>query len=94
MGSITNLLVIASANGKCFASGTLTPASQDVDVITGLSAVDHCGVSLEGAPVSGHAFSSAVPGSTDGEINILSFELDVTVSTAEVAVTWWAIGDR
>ena len=79
--------------GKGFASGTLTPADEDVEVVTGLSTVDHCGVSLAGVPANGHLYSRAVPGATAGNVRIYSYENDFTVSTTEVAVTWWAVGN-
>jgi hypothetical protein len=86
--------------GKRFASGTLTPEDADVDVVTGLAVVDHCGVSLAGVPTyNGHMWSQAAPASTAGSIRIRSYEATATdnvtptASTSEVAVTWWAIGD-
>ncbi len=81
--------------GKAFASGTLTPADEDVDVVSGLDVVDHCGVSLAGVPAATHAFSIATPSATTpGSVRIRSYEDDYTVSTTEVAVTWWAVGDE
>jgi hypothetical protein len=51
-------------------------------------------VSLAGIPANTHLYSQALPGTADGDIQILSYENDFTVSTTEVAVTWWAVGDR
>jgi hypothetical protein len=94
MSILQNLGVVTAQNGKSFASGTLVPADEDVQVTTGLATVDHCGVSLAGIPASTHEISQALPGTLDGDIQILSYESDYTVSTTEVAVTWWAVGDR
>jgi len=100
MSIVQNLGVTNLQNGKRFASGTLTPASEDEDVVTGLDVVDHCGVSLAGIPTfNGHMWSTATPAAAVGQVRIRSYEATSTanvtpvVSTAEVAVTWWAIGD-
>jgi hypothetical protein len=98
MSLFQSLAVTAAQNGKRFASGTLTPADEDVDVITGLAVVDHGGVSLAAVPTILHNQSSALPSSTAGSLNILSYRptdnTDPTpiASTTEVAVTWWAVG--
>jgi hypothetical protein len=94
MSILQNLGVVTAQNGKSFASGTLTPADEDVQVTTGLATVDHCGVSLAGIPANTHLYSQALPGTAAGDIQILSYENDFTVSTTEVAVTWWAVGNR
>lgn len=100
MGWLTNLGIKTSQNGKVFASGTLTPEDEDVEVTTGLSTVDHCGVSLAAPPTINHTISIADPGTAAGDLQIRSFRPTSNsnptpiVSTTEVAVTWWAIGDR
>jgi hypothetical protein len=93
MSIVGNLGIVSGQNGKRFASGTLTPASPDVQVTTGLKLVDHCGVTLVGVPAASHNQSIAEPGTVDGDIRIQSYEPDHTDSTTEVAVTWWAMGD-
>jgi hypothetical protein len=98
MSLYQSLAVVAALNGKIFVCGTLTPADEDVEVVTGLSIVDFCGVSLAEAPTVLHNQSSAAPGSTAGTVNVLSFRPTSSsnptpiVSTTEVAVTWWAVG--
>jgi hypothetical protein len=101
MSVAQNLGVVTGQNGKSFASGTLTPGDEDVQVTTGLATVDHCGVSLAGVPAyNDHMFSVALPGTLDGDIQILSYEATATdnvtptASTSNKAVTWWAVGDR
>ena len=99
MSLYQSLGVHPGQNGKAFASGTLVPASEDVEVTTGLKSIDHCGVSLAAAPTLLHTSSIASPGTVAGDIQIESFRpTDSTlttpiVSTTEVAVTWWAVGD-
>ena len=88
------LAIVDSQHGKVFASGTLVPADEDVDVVSGLGTVDHCGVSLADVPAATHSISIANPSATAGNVRIRSFESDFTISTTEVAVTWWAVGDR
>jgi hypothetical protein len=100
MSILQNLGVRTAQNGKSFASGTVTPADEDVQVTTGLATVDHCGVSLMAAPSVLHTISVALAGTLDGDIQILSYRPTSSsnptpiASTTEVAVTWWAIGDR
>jgi hypothetical protein len=94
MSILQNLGVVTAQNGKSFASGTLVPADEDVDVVSGLSTVDHCGVSLAATPSATHQDCSAVPGSTAGTVRILTWEPDHTVAATPVAVTWWAVGNR
>lgn len=89
-----SLAVTALQNGKAYASGTLVPADEDVDVVSGLGTVDHCGVSLADVPAATHSISIANPSATAGNVRIRSFESDFTISTTEVAVTWWAVGDQ
>lgn len=100
MSLYESLAVTSAQNGKVFASGTLTPVDEDVDVISGLSVVDHCGVSLAGAPTITHSISIARPSATLGNVRIQSYRPTSAanptpiVSTVEGSVTWWAIGDR
>jgi len=98
MSLYQSLAVIAEQNGIRFACGTFIPDTEDEDVVTGLSTVLYGGVSLRGTPTLLHTQSSAVPSSTEGNLQILSFapaaDDDATpgVSTTEVAVNWWAVG--
>jgi hypothetical protein len=94
MSILQNLGVVTAQNGKSFASGTLVPADEDVQVTTGLATVDHCGVSLAAIPAATHNVSTAAPGTLDGDIQILSYEPDHTAAQTLVAVSWWAVGDR
>jgi hypothetical protein len=99
MSLFQSLAVRKAQNGKRFASGTLTPADEDVDVVTGLATVDHGGVALAAVPTLSHTYSAATPSSTAGSLNILSFgsaasdDATPAVSGTEVAVTWWAVGE-
>jgi hypothetical protein len=101
MSILQNLGVRTAQNGKSFASGVLAADSgHDVEVTTGLATVDHCGASLAAAPTILHTIAAATTGTLAGDINVLGFRPttadDTTpiASTTEVAVTWWAIGDR
>jgi hypothetical protein len=89
----------ASQSGKVFASGKLIPADEDVDVVTGLTAVEHCFVSLVAQPAATHTISVASPSSTAGSIQIRSYKptsgSDPTPTAATgtmKSVAWWAVG--
>lgn len=95
------MTIAAAQRGKVFVSGTLVPASGSVNVATGLSAIDHAEVSLAAPPTINHSMSHAMPtGGSPGEVRIQSWKpTDATnasliPSTVEVAVSWFAIGDR
>ncbi len=97
--SLFQALALAGANnGLRWASGTLTPDDEDVDVATDLPTVLFCGVSLAAPPTINHLFSQAAPSATAGKVNIKSYRptsnsnATPIVSTTEVAVTWWAVG--
>jgi hypothetical protein len=86
---------LKAQHGKALVTGTLTPADEDVDVVTGLSVVDDCGVSMQGVPAATHAYTSCKKSSTAGSINILCYESDFTFDgVTPVAVSWWAVGDK
>lgn len=93
-----SLAVTPLLNGKRFASGTVTPADEDVDVVTGLRTVEYGGVSLAGIPTINHTQSIAEASSTEGNLRIRSYKPtgagDATpaVSSTEVEVAWWAVG--
>ena len=100
MSLYQSLAVVPGQNGKAFASGTVTPASADVEVTTGLGSVDHCGVSLFTAPIITHTFAVAQKGTVAGDIRIRSYKPTDTTLTTLVAATgtlrtvaWWAVGD-
>lgn len=93
MGILQNLGIVLAQNGKSWASGTLVPADEDVDVVSGLSIVDHCGASMAATPSATHSEVEAIPGSAAGTVRILSWEPDHTVAVTPVAITWWAVGD-
>jgi len=99
MSLFQSLAVVKGQNGKAFASGTLVPADEDVQVVTGLGVVEHCGGSMAGVPtLAGHMYSSFLPGTADGDIQILSYKPTAAdnaapaASSTEVAVAWWAVG--
>ena len=95
-----SLAVTPALNGKRFASGTLTPADEDVDVVTGLRTVEYGGVAFVGAPTINHTQSHAEPSATEGSLNILCYRAtgaaDCTPlndgSVVPVEVSWWAVG--
>ena len=89
-----SLAVTPAQNGKVFKTGSLTPGSADVEVVTGLSAIDHCGVSLGAVPSSTHSISICGAHSNAGSIRIRSYEADHTIAVTPVTVNWWALGDR
>ena len=100
MSLYQSLAVVPGQNGKAFASGTLVPGGDDVEVTTGLGVIDHCGVSLAAPPVITHTSSIADPGTAAGDIQIRSYKptdttltTPVAATTPWVAVTWWAVGD-
>lgn len=94
MSLYQSVAVIDRQKGKVFVSDTLVPADEDVDVVSGLSVVDHCGVSLADVPAATHSTSIAEPSATAGNVRIRSYEPDHTIAVTPVAVTWWAMGDR
>ena len=100
MSIVGNLGVVLGQNGKRYATGTVTPGADDIEVVTGLAKVDEAGVSFAGVPTLTHTISVAEPGTNDADIRIRSFKpTDVTLTTPVAATTpwsklqWWAIGD-
>lgn len=94
MSLFQSLAAHTSQQGKTIIFGSLVPASESVTVVTGLSVVDFCGVGVSGVPATTHSTSEAAKHATAGSITITSWEADGTVSTTEVEVTWWAVGDK
>lgn len=100
MSIVGNLGVVLGQNGKRFATGTVTPASADIQVVTGLANVDEAGVSFAAVPTITHTISVAEAGTNAADIRIRSFKPTDTTLTTPVAATtpwsllqWWAIGD-
>ena len=94
------MALAAANNGDRWASGTLTPADEDVDVVTGLGTVRRVFVSMAETPTIDHLFSTGQPSTTSGNARIRSWRpTDNTNPTplndgsvVPVAVAWFAIG--
>jgi hypothetical protein len=95
-----SLAVVADQNGKRIAFGTATPDAATFDIATGLKAVDHCLISLQGQATLDHMHVSAAPHSVAGEIRTLHKKPTaandgaiVAATDNWVAINWIAVGD-
>ena len=100
MSLFQSLAVVAAQQGKMIVAGLTTIASDDQEIETGLASVDHCFVAMNSPPNDTHSQCSALPHSTAGSIQILSFKpgagADATPEAATPpwsAVHWIAVGD-
>lgn len=99
-----NALLAAVTAGKKIAFGTKTIGAASEDVVTGLTTVEHCFVSMVGDPSATHCMSTCTPGNqTDapvaGSIRIKSWKFTAANDNALIAadsvfanVAWFAIG--
>ena len=92
--------VVGDQKGKTVAFGMHTPTTADEEIVTGLSVVDHCGVSLAGSAAITHTVSIAEPASTAGVIRLRNYKPTATTNPTPIAsssiergVGWWAVGD-
>ncbi len=98
MSLFQSLALASTLQGKRCAFGQVTPADEDVDVVTGLRTVEGGVVCLAAAPTINHNQSSCLASSTAGNLRILSYRPTSSsnptpiASTTEVLVAWFAWG--